>query len=53
MAIVLTDFFSVDTVFLTRLYVLLYMELATMRVIWFAVTDSPDAAWVACFAEVA
>jgi putative transposase len=45
-AIVLTDFLSVDTVFLKRLYVLLYMELATRRVIWFAVTDRPDAAWV-------
>jgi len=45
-AIVLTDFFSVDTVFLNRLYVLLYMELATRRIIWFAVTDRPDAAWV-------
>src|SRR5260370_10021855 len=44
--IVLTDFFSVDTVFLKRLYVLLCMELATRRIIWFAVTDRPDAAWV-------
>jgi hypothetical protein len=45
-AIVLTDFLSVDTVFLRRLYVLLYMDLATRRVIWFAVTDRPDALWV-------
>jgi transposase InsO family protein len=45
-AIVLSDFFSVDTVFLKRLYVLLYTELATRRVIWFAVTETPDGAWV-------
>jgi hypothetical protein len=45
-AIVLTDFLSVDTVFLKRLYVLLCMELATRRVIWFAVTDRPAAFWV-------
>jgi len=45
-AIVLTDFLSVDTVLLKRLYVLLYMELATRRVIWFAVTERPNVFWV-------
>ena len=45
-AIVLSDFFSVDTAFLRRLYVLLYMELATRRIVWFAVTDRPDRDWV-------
>jgi putative transposase len=45
-AIVVTDFFSLDTVFLKLLYVLLYMELETRRVIWFAVTENPDSAWV-------
>jgi putative transposase len=45
-AIVVTDFLSVDTVLLKRLSVLLYMELATRRVIWFAVTERPDSVWV-------
>jgi transposase InsO family protein len=44
--IVLSDFFSVDTVFLRRLYVLIYMELASRRIVWFAVTDRPDMTWV-------
>ncbi len=47
MAILVSDFFSVDTVFLRRLYVLLYMELASRRIVWFAVTSNPDGAWVA------
>jgi putative transposase len=45
-AIVVSDFFSVDTVFLRRLYVLLYMELATRRIVLFAVTANPDSAWL-------
>jgi transposase InsO family protein len=45
-SIVVSDFFTVDTVFLRRLYVLLYMELATRRIVWFAVTANPDTAWV-------
>ena len=42
----MTEIFSLDTVFLKRLYVLLYMELESRRVIWFAVTDKPDSTWV-------
>lgn len=46
-ALVVTDFFTVDTIFLKRLYVLVHMELARRRVIRFAVTEHPDSAWVA------
>ncbi len=35
-----------DTVFLRRLYVLIYMELSTRRIVWFGVTANPDTAWV-------
>jgi len=45
-AIVVSDFFTIDTVFLRRLYVLLYIVLATRRIIWFAITDQPDSDWV-------
>ncbi len=45
-AIVVSDFFSVDTVFLRRLYVLIYMELATRRILRFGITANPDTAWV-------
>ena len=35
-----------DGVLLKRLYVLIYMELASRRIVWFAVTSRPEATWV-------
>ena len=39
------DFFSVDTVLLRRLYVLLFIELETRRVYVTGVTANPSGAW--------
>jgi putative transposase len=45
-AMVACDFFTVDTVFLQRLYVLCFLVLGSRRVYLAGCTASPDAAWV-------
>ncbi len=44
--IVACDFFTVDTVWLRRLYVLIFIEVDTRRVHLAGVTANPDGAWV-------
>ena len=44
--LVAADFFSVDTVFFKRLYVLIYVHLATRRVLLAACTSHPNEAWL-------
>lgn len=44
--IVATDFFTVDTVLLRRLYVLFFIHLESRRIIAVACTGHPDSTWV-------
>ena len=45
-SIIATDFFTVDTVFLRRLYVLFFIHVASRRVFITGVTENPDGPWV-------
>ena len=44
--IVATDFFTIDTVFFKRLYVLFFVHLATRRVLAATSTSEPNSTWV-------
>ena len=44
--LVAADFFSGDTIFFKRLYVLMYVHLASGRVLLASCTSEPNAAWV-------
>lgn len=46
-SMVACDFFTVETVWLKRIFVLVFIELATRRVHLAGCTTSPDGAWVA------
>ena len=43
--LVVADFFSVDTIFFKRLYVLMYLHLARRRILLASCTTEPNAAW--------
>lgn len=45
--LVATDFLIVDTIYFKRLFVLIYVHLATRQILWSAVTANPNQAWLA------
>jgi putative transposase len=45
-SILACDFFTVDTVWLRRLYVLAFSSIGSRRIEYFAITSKPDTAWM-------
>jgi putative transposase len=45
-SILACDFFTVDTVWLRRLYVLAFISTGSRRIEYFAITSKPDTAWM-------
>jgi putative transposase len=45
-SILACDFFTVDTVWLQRLYVLAFLSIGSRRIEYFACTSKPDTAWM-------
>jgi putative transposase len=45
-SILACDFFTVDTVWLRRLYVLVFLSIGSRRIEYFACTNSPNTAWM-------
>jgi putative transposase len=45
-SILACDFFTVDTVWLRRLYVLAFISISSRRVEYFAITSKPDTPWM-------
>ena len=45
-AIIATDLFTIDTVLLQRLYVIVFIELGTRRLLFANCTANPDSAWI-------
>jgi putative transposase len=41
-----SDFFTVDTVWLRRLYVLVFLSIGSRRIEYVACTSNPDTAWI-------
>jgi putative transposase len=45
-SILACDFFTVDTVFLRRLYALVFISIGSRRIEYFAITGKPDTTWM-------